>query len=73
MPLYPNRVATSPWRRIKISTGDTIQLEPQVIQWKGKTLRVGDFELFKMTIKGWMKHHGWTKDQAFDEFFDMSA
>jgi hypothetical protein len=73
MPLYPTRVATSPWRRIKVSTGETIKLEPQVIQWKGKTLWVGDFELFKMIIKDWMKRYNWSKDQAFDEYFDMSA
>lgn len=39
--------------------------------WKGKTIAVYDYELFVEIIRGWMRRHGWTKEQSLDEFFDM--
>lgn len=46
--------------------------KPTVLTWKGRTVTVWDFELFKMMIKQWMKESGWTKQQALDEFFEMT-
>lgn len=48
-----------------------LQLKPRVLKWKGKTVTVYDFELFKGIITDWMKRDGITKEEALDEFFDM--
>ena len=41
------------------------------LNWKGQTIKVYDFELFKMIIKDWMVRYKQTKEQAIDEFFGM--
>ena len=47
-------------------------MNPATIKWKGKSVKVWDLELFQMIIADWQKKNGWSKKQAYDEFFDMT-
>jgi hypothetical protein len=47
------------------------ELKPIVLKWKGKSVTVYDFELFKGIIQDWIKRDNITKEEALDEFFDM--
>lgn len=51
---------------------EEVKLQPKDVVWKGKKIRVQDYDLFALTIKQWMKEKGWSKEQALDEFFSMS-
>lgn len=42
---------------------------PATITYKGKSIKVWDYELFTMLIADWRKRYGWSKKQAYDEFF----
>lgn len=46
-------------------------LKPKELTWKGQTVTVYDFELFKGIIKDWMERYGQSKEEALDEFFSM--
>ncbi len=47
-------------------------MNPATLKWKGKTTWVADIELFNMLIASWMKKEGWSKKQAYDEYFEMT-
>ena len=55
-------------RRIEIQD---FYFDMRTVQWKGQTINV-EYELFTMLIKQWMTDKNWTKEQALDEFFDMT-
>lgn len=46
-------------------------LKPQVLKWKGKSVTVYDFDLFKGIIQDWIKRDNCTKEEALDLFFEM--
>lgn len=46
-------------------------LKPRTLKWKGQTVVVYDYELFKGIIQDWMRRYGQTKEEALDEFFSM--
>ena len=45
----------------------------RTVTWKGKSIRVIDYDWFLMMIRGWVedKFFPMTKEQAFDLFFEM--
>ena len=69
LPLYPSGTSSS--KPIKIPVRD-FYLNPATLKWKGKEVKVFDLELFNMLIADWRKRYGWSKNQAYDEFFNMT-
>lgn len=69
LPLYPSGTRSSqPTNSRKIQVLD-FYLNPATITYKGKSVKVFDLELFHMLIADWRKRYGWSKKQAYDEFF----
>lgn len=74
LPLYPSGTnsskPTKPPKKIQVLD---FYCNPATIKWKGKSVWVGDLELFHMLVEDWRKIYKFSKSQAYDEFFDMSV
>lgn len=54
--------------KIKIPVRD-FYFTPATVTYRGKSIRVLDYELFTLIIAGWQKRFNWTKKEAYEEFF----
>ena len=61
-------------KTVKVGVAD-FYFNPRVVEWRGKTMRVVDYELWYMLIDGLIKGSKWrlgmTEEEALDLAFDI--